>query len=92
MIRGLSQETVDEITRLNCQAEFVIYYSPIRYLDPNVPVVTRELSSPINRLSNPTCNQRSDPFSAGGLDPRLISDVQEDISIAHRPKGKFTEI
>lgn len=44
------------------------------------------------RSSCHTCNQWGDPFAAGGLDPHLISDVQKNLGITHRPQGKFAEI
>ena len=39
MIRSLPQETVNEITRLDRQAEFTVCFPLIHYLDPNVPEV-----------------------------------------------------
>jgi hypothetical protein len=66
--------------------------SLIDYLDPNVPeaLVSNGIARRKPRFH--TCNQWGDQFSAGGLDPHLIPDVQENIGITHGPKGKFAKI
>jgi hypothetical protein len=93
VVRGLSQETVDEITRLYRQAEFSVRDPLIRYLDPNVPrkfVSTYCLDG--KKSLYRTCNQWCNPFSTGCLDPYLVSNMQENIGMTHRPEGKLTEI
>lgn len=39
-----------------------------------------------------TSNDRSDPFSTGGLDPDLVTNMNENLLVAHGNQGQFAEI